>query len=101
MSSLKEDVVSYAHEIGLDLIGITSADPFDRFLQELDKRAEHYKERYAYRFDKWKTMAQPRKVVPNARSVVVMGFFYLTEEPPPSGERSSDGALSFELSATG
>jgi len=83
MSTLKDELKIFADNIGLDLIGITSADPFDRFLDEIENREEHYLERYAYRLDGWRKMAQPRSVVPGAKSVVVMGFFYLKEEPGP------------------
>lgn len=93
MSSLKEEVVSYAKEIGLDLVGITTADPFDRFLQELEQRAEHYEERFAYRTERWQTMAQPRKALSGAESVVVMGFYYLTDEPVPSAQRGKLGRI--------
>lgn len=93
MANLKADVISYAKEIGLDLIGITTADPFERFLRELDGRAEHYQERFAYRIERWQTMAEPRKAVPGAKSVVVMGFFYLTEESAPPTPHGKMGRI--------
>ena len=83
MSNLKKEIVSYAKEIGLELIGFTTTAPYDRFLDELDQRKEHYQERYAYRIEGWQTMAQPLKILPDAKSVLVMGFYYLTEESEP------------------
>jgi len=82
MSTIKEEVVCYAKEIGLDLIGFTTPEPFDRLLHELDERAAHYQERFAYRIERWQTMAQPRKALAGAQSVVVLGFFYLTPDSP-------------------
>ncbi len=93
MSGLKADVVAYAKEIGLDLIGITTADPFDRYLQELDERSIHYQERYAYRIEGWQTMAQPRKVLPGAKSVVVMGFYYLADETDCPAQHGKMGRI--------
>jgi epoxyqueuosine reductase len=93
MHHLKEDVISYAEEIGLDLIGVTTAEPFDRLLQELEERSEHYQERYAYRMDGWQTMAKPRKALPGAKSVIVMGFYYLTEESGPTAQCGKMGRI--------
>ncbi|MCP4156998.1 MAG: epoxyqueuosine reductase, partial [bacterium] len=80
MDSLKNDLISYAHNIGLELIGITSPEPFDRYLTQLESRKEHYSQRYAYRLDSWKTKATPKEVINNAKSVVVIGFYYLNDE---------------------
>ncbi len=44
---LKAEVLRFARDIGIDLVGVTSAEPFDRFLSELRAREESYRERYA------------------------------------------------------
>lgn len=80
---LKGELLAHATETGLDLAGVTTADPFPRLVDELDIRREHYRERYAHRIDSWKKLAAPRDVLPGARSVVVIGFYYLTETPEP------------------
>jgi len=88
LTSVKNDLIGYAKEIGLDLIGIAAPDPFDRFLGELASREHHYRERYAYRIKRWQEMAEPRRIMPDAKSLVVMGFYYKTEDtmvPPHSG----------------
>jgi epoxyqueuosine reductase len=84
MCTIKESVVAYAREIGLDLVGVTTAEPFTRYLDELERRDEHYQPRYGYRVESWKRFATPRAAMPDAKSVVVMGFYYLTDEVPSS-----------------
>ena len=90
---LKEELIAYAKKIGLDLIGITTTDPYNRFLDELDLRKKHYQERFAYRIEGWQRMAQPLKVLPDAKSVIVIGFYYLTEESEPAGCRGKMGRI--------
>ena len=86
-ASLKDEIVRYADEIGLDLIGITTTSPFERYLSELDSREEHYTKRYAYRLETWRKMATPKSLMPEAESLIVIGFHYLTKEQsePPVG----------------
>ena len=86
MQSLKAELRQFAGGIGLDLIGVTTAEPFDRFLSELELRQDFYKPRFEHRLETWKRMATPREVLPSARSVVVIGFHYLPEDRlPPQG----------------
>lgn len=80
MSLFKDRLFSYANEIGLDLIGVTTADPFDRFLREINLRKESYMERYSHRIESWGKFAKPKAVLTGAKSVVVVGFFYLTKD---------------------
>jgi len=84
MSFIKNKLFLYANEIGLELIGVTTADPFDRFLREINLRKEHYMERYSNRIDSWKRFAKPRDILPGAKSVIVMGFYYLTNDAEAS-----------------
>ncbi len=87
--SLKAELRQFAVSIGLDLIGVTTPEPFDRYLSELKLREEFYRARFQHRFDTWRRMANPREVLPSAQSVVVIGFHYLTEQqaqPPGSGK---------------
>jgi len=79
MAVTKSQVLSFAQEIGLDLAGVTSPAPFGRFLEESDKRKAHYQDRYAERIETWREMADPAKVLPGARSVLVLGFCYFPD----------------------
>jgi len=87
--SLKAELRQFTIHIGLDLIGVTTPEPFDRFLSELELRKESYKDRYQHRIETWRRMANPREVLPQAQSVVVIGFHYLPAEqaqPPGCGK---------------
>jgi len=90
MQSLKADLRQFATQIGLDLVGVTTPEPFDRFLSELEARKESYQDRYQYRIETWRRMANPREVLPSARSVVVIGFHYL---PEPRAQPQGCGKL--------
>ena len=70
MISLKQEAKAYAAEIGLDLVGVASPEPFERFVSELGSRTAHYQERYAHRIDSWKKMAHPQDVLPDAKAVL-------------------------------
>ena len=69
----KEDVIKYAQEIGLDVVGFTGTQPFDRFHSELELRKDSYQKRYGYRLSQWTKMATPKDALRSAKSVVVLG----------------------------
>jgi epoxyqueuosine reductase len=76
MGLAQEEIRRYAAEIGLDLVGVTTPEPFDRYLRELENRKDAYAERYAQRLETWRRMADPRLVLPDARAVLVVGYAY-------------------------
>ncbi len=84
MSDLKKELSDYCNLIGIDLFGVTTPDPFDRYLEELKLRESYYAPRYAYRLETWRQMAQPRQVLPDAKSVIVLGYNYYTKDPVPA-----------------
>jgi len=91
--SIKHDIQAYAAEIGVDLVGVTNVQPFSRFIEQLDTRRAHYMDRYAYRMETWQRMARPRAVVPDARSVVVLGYYYFPPDPKPDGVSGKMGRI--------
>lgn len=84
MSDLKKEIGDFCAEIGVDLFGVTSPEPFDRYLSELDQREDHYRPRYEYRLDTWRKMARPKSVLNDAKSVIVIGYNYYTNDTPPA-----------------
>ncbi len=78
--TLKEELIEYAKSVGIDLVGVTTPEPFDVFLKEFEDRKELYRGRYEYRFDNWRKLATPKAVLPEAKSVVVLGVNYYTPE---------------------
>ncbi len=93
MTDLKEEVRRFSASIGLELFGVTTAEPFDSFLDALEARGEDYQGRYAYRMESWKKLATPRDVMPDARAVIVIGFSYLPEEQKPEGAHGQMGRI--------
>ncbi|HCE43140.1 MAG TPA: hypothetical protein DET40_06310 [Lentisphaeria bacterium] len=93
MNSIKESLRAYSAEIGLDLIGVTTPDPFERMISELQLREEHYRGRYAYRIDTWRKFANPKEMLPEAKSIVVIGFYYLADEKPVPGLNGRMGRI--------
>lgn len=83
MADFKKELGDYCHGIGIDLFGVTSAEPFERYLAELDHREDMYRPRYAYRLDTWREMARPQMVLDDAKSVIVIGYNYYTNDTPP------------------
>ena len=93
MALTKNQVLAFAREIGLDLAGVTTPAPFDRFLAETEIRKDAYQKRYAARLETWRKMADPSQVLPGARSVLVIGFSYLPEAGPQPHECGRMGRI--------
>lgn len=72
---LKERVIQYATSIGVDLIGFTTAEPFQNLREILEEREKlghlsgFEEKRIEYRID-------PRKIMKNAESIIVVGISY-------------------------
>jgi epoxyqueuosine reductase len=80
-ASLTKKVKEFAQECGLDLIGITGPEAFRDYMGRLAPSAYMYEPGYGKdRVDKWAKMAQPKEVMPEARSVIAAGFYYLSED---------------------
>lgn len=86
MTDFKEELKQYARGIGLDLVGVCSPEPFDRYISELEKRKENYSGRFGHRIETWKRLADPCAVLPGAQSVVVIGFYFFTGYSEIPGE---------------
>lgn len=93
MSEVKDSVLAYSREIGLDLAGVATPEIFERVGTELEIRREHYAGRYAYRVDKWRELANPLGVMPDAKAVLVLGYFYLADDKKPDGPRGRMGRI--------
>lgn len=91
--TLKNEVKAYCDEIGIDLFGVTSPQPFSRYISELNERKDHYTERWGYRMETWKDMATPKKIMPDAKSVIVIGYYFLTPPPSEEGHRGKMGRI--------
>jgi len=78
---MEQKIKEYALEIGFDAVGFTTADPFPQLTEALDERREGYN---------WISdgllqlahIADPRYVLPSARSVVVLLYDYYKQAYP-------------------
>src|SRR5699024_10983321 len=77
-TQLKEDVIQYSKEIGIDKIGFTSADPFTELKQRL---IVHEQLQYESGFEKGtiEERTEPRKLMPSAQSNISIALAYPTK----------------------
>ena len=89
--ALKEEIIEYAHSIGIDEIGFTTADPFHEFR---DKLISYYENNYESGFEKGtiEERVDPKISLPSAKSIIAIAVGYpnrLPKDAPKSrkGER--------------
>lgn len=72
---LKQEVKDYAHSIGIDSIGFTTADPFDELKQKLE---DYHSKGYASGFEEndIELRTVPKLTLPSARSIIAIAVGY-------------------------
>ncbi|MEB7781351.1 tRNA epoxyqueuosine(34) reductase QueG [Mammaliicoccus fleurettii] len=72
---LKQEVIDYAHSIGIDSIGFTTADPFDELKQKLE---DYHSKGYASGFEESdiELRTVPKLTLPSARSIIAIAVGY-------------------------
>ena len=72
---LKQEVIDYAHSIGIDSIGFTTADPFDELKQKLE---DYHSKGYASGFEESdiELRTVPKLSLPSARSIIAIAVGY-------------------------
>lgn len=88
--SLTEDIKAHAAYLGFDLSGVTTADP--------PRHGDYYAEwieqglagEMAYLGRQVEKRQDPRKILPNARSLVVVAMNYRCPDPNPSSESATE-----------
>lgn len=83
--TLAAELKNFAEEVGLDIVRVTSAEPFLEAAEQIKQQI-----RCGFR-PKWKIeeidgYCDPRSVLPDAKSVVVAAECYLTSEPTDLGK---------------
>ncbi|MGW7977534.1 tRNA epoxyqueuosine(34) reductase QueG [Staphylococcus xylosus] len=75
LNQLKQDVIDYAHTIGIDSIGFTTADPFDEMKKKL---VDYHAKGYASGFEESdiELRTEPKLTLPTARSIIAIAVGY-------------------------
>lgn len=73
--ALKQKIIDYAHEIGIDSIGFTTADPFDELKQKL---IDYHQKGYASGFEPSdiELRTNPTMTMPSAQSIIAIAVGY-------------------------
>ena len=74
-NKLKKEIIDFAHSIGIDSIGFTTADPFDELKQKLE---EYHAKGYASGFEESNISlrTEPKLSLPSARSIIAIAVGY-------------------------
>lgn len=76
-------IVAAAEALGFDLVRVTTADPFPAAKMAMQERIAlgFYAGMDWFTSDRAEVAADPRALMPQARSVIALGTFYLTDAP--------------------
>lgn len=81
--SLTEEIKEHAYALGFDLVRVTTADPFTAAGSVLKERiGAHLMDGLDwFTVERAEVASNPRALLPDARSVIALGLFYLTDAP--------------------
>ena len=77
---ITESIKERARELGFDLVGITGAEPSAFAAEYRDWIAQGYAGEMDYLARNMERRLDPRELLPDARSIIVVGMNYFTEE---------------------
>ncbi|MBM03953.1 MAG: tRNA epoxyqueuosine(34) reductase QueG [Chloroflexi bacterium] len=82
-------IKKYAHELGFDIIGITTAKPFLRGEKESIERIEngHMGEMHWYTIDRVQKANHPEKLLNDAKSIISLGISYFKDPNSDSNNK--------------
>jgi epoxyqueuosine reductase len=87
---LSAELKAYAREVGFHLVGITSPEPFSQAELDITRwlNEGHQGDMAWLNAARTRMATHPRELLPGARSLIVVGVSYRTEDPTPgSGGR--------------
>ena len=81
--SLTTDIKEFAYSIGFDLVRITTADPFPAVREQIRERIARglFTGLDWFTAERAEVSCRPDALLPDARSVIALGLFYLTDVP--------------------
>jgi epoxyqueuosine reductase len=79
----KTEIINAATSLGFDIVRVTSADPFPETKAIIQERIAlgFFEGMDWYTAERSEVSTDPRALLPQARSIITMGTFYLTEAP--------------------
>src|SRR5690625_2033892 len=79
---LKKSIIAYSEKVGIDQIGITTADPFQKLKERLRRQQSLG---YASGFEKGsiEERTEPKKLFPEAQSIIAIALAYPTRVKNP------------------
>lgn len=92
IDELKEDVIAYSQEIGIDKIGFASADVFEELKQRL-KRQQELSYQSGFEKGSIEERTEPRRLLPEAQSILSVAIAYPSrmKDPPKSTKEKRRG----------
>ena len=81
-AALKQALVAFARDLGLDLVGVASAAPFAAEEAVLRRREAEGRGPSAFEFADIAPRVQPKLLLPGAQAIVVAGMSYLVPDEP-------------------
>lgn len=92
VSQLKQEIIDYSKEIGIDKIGFASADVFTEFKERLRRQQEL---NYQSGFEKGtiEERTEPERLLPGAKSIISIALAYPSriQDPPKSTKEDRRG----------
>ncbi len=92
MTDLATLIKARAQELGFDLVGITGAEPSAFAVEYRDWMAQGYAGEMEYLTRNLERRLDPRQLVQDARSIIVVGMNYYTEQGTGNREQGTDEA---------
>ncbi len=78
-----QHIIAAAEDLGFDLVRVTTADPFPAARQAIQERVAlgFFAGMDWFTSERAQVSADPRALLPSARSIIALGTFYLTDAP--------------------
>ena len=88
MGSLEESIKGYGRELGFDIVGIATAEPFVRDQEAaVDRIRQGFMDGLPwYTEERVNRATHPESLLPGARSIISLAISYLTGEPEATGQ---------------
>lgn len=90
----KAELKAYAHEIGIDLIGVASAEPFETDKQRLEALRDRGLRPSPFQEQDIEKRVNLDQLLPGVRSVIAVGINYLTPEDQEPSDTMHRGWIS-------